>query len=102
TWEQISEIEGLTWASLFLHRGALYMMGTSAGHGLGHVVIVKSVDGGVTWTKPTDQGSGLLVPDLSYHTAPVPVVVHGGRIWRTMEDEKGPGRWGTNFRAFLM
>ncbi|MBX3743235.1 MAG: exo-alpha-sialidase [Akkermansiaceae bacterium] len=102
TWRQISEIEGLTWASLFLHRGALYMMGTSAGHGLGHVVIVKSTDGGLTWTKPADQDNGLIFPDLSYHTAPVPVVVHGGRIWRTMEDEKGPGKWGMNFRAFLM
>lgn len=102
TWKHISEIEGLTWASLFLHRGALYMMGTSAGHGLGHVVIVKSVDGGVTWTKPSDQENGLIFPDLSYHTAPVPVVVHNGRIWRTMEDEKGPGKWGTNFRAFLL
>ncbi|RYD32137.1 MAG: exo-alpha-sialidase [Verrucomicrobiaceae bacterium] len=102
TWKQISEVEGLTWASLFLHRGALYMMGTSAGHRLGHAVIVKSVDGGVNWTKPLDNESGLLLPDLSYHTAPVPVVVHNGRIWRTMEDEKGPGGWGTNFRAFMM
>lgn len=102
TWKEIGEIEGLTWASLFLHRGALYMMGTSAGHGLGHVVIVRSTDGGMTWTKPSDQENGLIFPDLSYHTAPVPVVVHGGRIWRTMEDEKGPGKWGTNFRAFLL
>ncbi|WAC21803.1 sialidase family protein [Luteolibacter sp. SL250] len=102
TWKQISEVEGITWASLFLHRGALYMMGTSAGHRLGHAVIMKSTDGGFTWTKPVDQDSGLIFADLSYHTAPVPVTVHNGRIWRTMEDEKGPGGWGTNFRAFML
>lgn len=102
TWKQISEIEGLTWASLFTHKKAIYMLGTTAGHGLGHTAIVKSTDGGLTWTKPKDSNSGLIFSDLSYHTAPVPVVIHGGRIWRTMEDEKGPGGWGTNFRAFLM
>jgi hypothetical protein len=102
TWQQISELEGLTWASLFLHKGALYMMGTSAGHGLGHAVIVKSTDGGVNWTVPTNATNGMIFSDLSYHTAPVPVVVHNGRIWRAMEDEKGKGGWGTNFRAFLL
>jgi len=102
TWKKISEVEGLTWASLFTHRKAIYMLGTTAGHGLGHTAIIKSTDGGATWTEPRDADSGLIFSDLSYHTAPVPVVVHGGRIWRTMEDEKGPGGWGTNFRAFLM
>lgn len=101
-WKQISEIEGLTWASMFVLKGSIYMLGTSAGHGAGHVVIVKSTDGGYTWTKPTNKQNGLLTSDLSYHTAPVPVVIHNGRIWKTMEDEKGPGKWGTNFRAFLM
>jgi hypothetical protein len=102
TWKPVSVVEGITWASLFLHRGSLYMMGTSAGHRRGHAVITKSTDGGITWTKPVDHDSGLIFADLSYHTAPVPVVVHNGRIWRTMEDEKGPGGWGTNFRAFML
>ncbi|MDD4490561.1 MAG: sialidase family protein, partial [Paludibacter sp.] len=101
-WNQIAEIEGITWASLFVHNKDIYMLGTSAGHGLGHVVIIKSVDGGYTWTKATDSQNGKLTSDLSYHTAPVPVVFHNGRIWRTMEDEKGSGGWGQNFRAFLM
>jgi len=102
TWTQIAEVEGITWASLFVHNKDIYMLGTNAGHTLGHVVIIKSVDGGYTWTKAVDPRNGKLTSDLSYHTAPVPVVFHNGRIWRTMEDEKGPGGWGTNFRAFLM
>lgn len=102
TWRQISEIEGLTWASLFKHNKELYMLGTSAGHGAGHTVIVKSGDGGYTWTQPADSSKGLIFSDLSYHTAPVPVIRHNGKIWRTMEDEKSAGGWGENFRAFVM
>lgn len=102
TWHQISEIEGSTWATLFKHKGAVYLLGTSAGHQLGHVVIMRSLDNGLTWTKPVDEKSGLLKPDLSYHTAPTPVIVHNGRIWRTMEDEKGGGGWGRTFRAMIM
>src|SRR5690606_5703401 len=63
---------------------------------------MKSDDGGVNWTTPTNSKSGLLKSDLSYHTAPVPVIVHNGRIWRAMEDEKGNGGWGRSFRAMVM
>lgn len=38
----------------------------------------------------------LSFPDISYHTAPMPVVFHQGRIWRAMEDEKGRRKVGTN------
>ena len=49
----------------------------------GDIVIRRSTDGGRTWTKPSDEHSGLLV-EGRYHCAPVPVIVHGGRIWRAM------------------
>jgi len=102
SWKQISEVEGITWATLFMHRGEVYMMGTSAGHGIGHAIICKSLDGGFTWTKPSDTTNGIIFSDLSYHTAPVPVIIHNGRIWRAMEDEKGKGGWGKNFRALML
>lgn len=60
------------------------------------------MDGGYTWTVPADRNSGLLHGDLSYTTAPVPVIVYSGRIWRAMEDEKHPGGWGECFRSFVM
>ncbi len=102
TWDPISRIDGLFWASIFAHRGAVYVMGTTAGHRHGHCVIRRSTDGGRTWTEPKDERSGRLFPDISYHTAPVPVLVHQGRIWRAMEDEKGGTKWGVMFRAFML
>lgn len=69
--------------SLFRHRGALYLMGTSIPGG--NIVICRSDDDGRTWTSPCEAtGEGILVRGR-YHSAPVPVVEHAGRIWRAME-----------------
>lgn len=100
TWERLGTIRGAWWSSLFVHRGALYLMGPDREYG--HVVIRRSTDGGKTWTEPRDGNTGLLLADGKYHTAPCPVVVHDGRIWRAMEDAMGPGGWGSHFRAFMM
>src|SRR5205807_2035975 len=89
SWEKRAEIAGQWWSSLFVHRGALYLMGTKKEHG--PAIIRRSTDGGRTWTEPRDGNSGLLLADGQYHCAPVPVVVHRGRIWRAMEDARGPG-----------
>ncbi|MFW6170847.1 MAG: hypothetical protein ACODAD_10190 [Planctomycetota bacterium] len=102
SWQHLARVEHLFWANIFHHRGSIYMMGTTAVHNHGHCVIRKSTDGGRNWTEAKDENSGLLFADLSYHTAPVPVVVHQGRIWRAMEDEKGGKGWGHSFRAFMM
>ncbi len=102
TWTKISEVEGMTWASLFQLNGQVYMLGTSAGHRKGHAIIMRSADNGLTWTRPVDKNSGIIFSDLSYHTAPTPVVIHNGKVWKAMEDEKGVGGWGTNFRAFVL
>lgn len=102
TWEEIALLDGLFWASLFVHRGDVYLLGTT--YGGGDAVIRKSTDGGRTWTEPKDKTSGILLDDAKYHCAPVPVVVHNGRIWRGMEDlegSKAPG-FGPQFRAFVM
>jgi hypothetical protein len=100
TWTRLTEVNGQWWSSLFVHRGALYLQGTSGENGFG--VIRRSTDGGRTWTNPTDRNSGLLLGDGKYHCAPVPVVRHQGRLWRAMEDAMGPGGWGLHFHAFMM
>ena len=100
TWRHLTDIEGQWWSTLFTHRGALYLMGASKAYG--HTIIRRSDDGGKTWTTPRDQHSGLLLGDGKYHCAPVPVVVHHGRIWRAMEDAMGPDGWGHHFRAFML
>ena len=97
TWRRIAEVHGQIWSNLFLHRDVLYMMGTDhcdryGGRLNGRVVIRRSSDGGETWTEPTDASSGLLADEDGYHTAPVPVVVHEGRIWRAMEFAPEPDR----------
>jgi hypothetical protein len=100
TWTRRAEIIGQWWSTLFCHRGALYIMGTSRENG--YAVIRRSRDGGRTWTEPTDHEHGLLLNDGAYHCAPVPVVVHRGRIWRAMEDQKGPAGWGRCFGAMVL
>ena len=100
-WVQISLVEKQFWSSLFYHEGALYLMGTN-GSGKQYCVIRRSDDGGHTWTTPTDSSNGLLFADRRYHTAPVPVTIHGGRIWRAMEDRADPGKWPEYYRAFMM
>ncbi len=101
TWTRINRINGAFWASIFVHRDDLYLMGTNKAYG--DAVVLKSRDGGSTWSTPTDRDHGLILTDARYHCAPVPVVIHEGRIWRAMEDAMGyPRRWGAHFRAFMM
>lgn len=95
TWEKLTEMDNQRWSTLFYHRDALYLIGTH--RAFGNAVIRKSVDGGKTWTTPIDEHSGLLA-EGRYHCAPVPVVIHNGRIWRAMEDAPRD----REFRAFMM
>ena len=68
----------------------------------GNAIIRRSIDGGVTWTNPTDSTNGLLLKG-DYHCAPTPVIEYKGRLWRAMEDAMGPIRgWGKMFGSFMM
>lgn len=100
SWRREATVDGIYWASLFVHRNAAYIMGTSRYHG--EAVIVRSTDGGRNWSSPEDGQTGILLTGAKYHCAPVPMVVHRGRIWRAMEDAMGPSGWGGHFRAFMM
>jgi hypothetical protein len=100
TWKHVSDIHGQYWSSLFVHRGALYLFGTDRHSG--SIVIRRSTDGGVAWTEPRDSATGLLTPGDRYHTAPMPVLEHNGRLWRAFEDTKGGTQWGESFRAGML
>ncbi len=95
SWEKISTIENQFWSTLFYHNNALYLIGTYGQ--MGSAVIRKSKDGGETWTKPRDTNTGLLAKGR-YHCAPVPIVIHDGRLWRAMEHAPQ----GRDFEAFMM
>lgn len=98
TWRKISRVEGAFWSNLFVHEAALYLMGPTKHHG--PLVIRRSRDGGRTWTTPADAKTGLLA-DGQFHTAPMPVLVHGGRLWRAVEDASGGKEWGKRYMAMM-
>jgi hypothetical protein len=93
TWLHLTDVQGMYWASLFYHRGALYLLGPEKQYG--NLIIMRSVDRGRTWKQA-------ILAEGRYHTAPVPFVVHKGRLWRALEDADGPGGWGSRFRALMM
>ena len=105
TWANVTHISGAFWSSLFLHQGAVYLLGTSQQYG--SIVIRRSQDGGNTWTHPRDKTSGLLFPGRpgrqppNYHCAPVPVLLHEDRLYRAFED-CDPCVWGSGFRALVI
>lgn len=100
TWKRISRIDGQFWSNLFYHNGALYIMGTNKHHG--NLIIRKSTDGGKTWSIPYDGKNGLLL-EGEYHTAPMPMLIHKGRIWRAVEYATAKSnRWGERYSAMML
>lgn len=99
-WIQVSEIDGQFWSNLFVHKGHLYIMGTNKHHG--NIIVRKSTDQGRTWTVPSDKANGLLL-EGEYHTAPMPVTIHNGRIWRALEYATAPTtQWGKRYSAMMI
>jgi hypothetical protein len=84
-WKKISEINGQFWSNLFVYQNILYIVGTWKQHG--NLIIRRSLDGGISWSAPLNRTTGLLL-EGEYHTAPVPIVIHNGRLWRAVENAK--------------
>lgn len=99
SWSHVRDFNGFFWQGLFVHRGAAYLLGTDKHHG--RVVIRRSSDGGYTWTEPGTPTDGVLA-EGQWHTAPMPVIEHEGRIWRAIEDAEGGDKWGERYRARMM
>ncbi|MCA9232373.1 MAG: exo-alpha-sialidase [Planctomycetales bacterium] len=97
-WRSLSTLQDQFWSNLFVHSGELYIMGPRRGPSKNpqtrrDLLIRRSTDGGSTWTTPTDATTGVIAihpPDSAgFHTAPVPVVEHAGRLWRALEIPRG-------------
>lgn len=99
TWERIATIDGAFWSNLFVHGDALWLMGPTRHHG--PLVIRRSDDGGRTWTIPEDAQTGLLA-EGAWHTAPMPVLEHDGRVWRAVEDASGGTEWGKRYSPVML
>lgn len=99
TWKPVAELKGFFWQGLFVHRGAVHAMGVDRHHG--RLVIRRSTDGGTTWSEPTDAAHGLIA-EGEWHTAPMPVIEHDGRLWRAVEDAMNGKKWGERYRARMV
>lgn len=87
TWKRHGNYSGdrnkvVNYHNLFTLGDAVYFMGV--GPDREGLRICRSLDGGVTWTEARDSHSGIIL-EGKYHTAPVPVVISDGRIWRACE-----------------
>jgi hypothetical protein len=98
-WLHAHTFQGLFWASIFKLDDDIYLLGTDRHHG--QLVAFRSRNGGTTWSEPTDSKTGLLRTGQN-HTAPMPVIVHRGRVWRAFEDAGGGEKWGSRYRAMMM
>ncbi len=99
SWKKIAEIHGQFWSNLFVHQNVLYIMGTWKHHG--NLIIRRSMDGGNTWSEPAGSTTGLL-REGEYHTAPMPMVIHNGRMWRAIENAKSEStKWGLRYSAMM-
>ncbi|WP_233464953.1 sialidase family protein [Paraburkholderia madseniana] len=83
SWSKVATVGDQYYSSLFAHRGALYLLGTSKL--LGVAVIRRSTDGGKTWSNARDAGSGVLATDGKYFSSALPVVTARGRLWKAIE-----------------
>ncbi len=98
TWSFVSLVPDSHWAGLFVHQGKIYLMGTAKS--FGNIVIHKSEDGGFSWSESPNSSTGLLLAGR-FHTGPVPVVIHNGRIWRAYEFSPDPDNE-RDFHAFVL
>ena len=94
SWGRIATIDGAFWSNLFVHAGNVWLLGPTRHHG--PLVIRRSADGGRTWTTPDAPTTGLLA-EGQWHTAPMPVLEHDGRLWRGVEDASGGTEWGKRY-----
>lgn len=94
TWQHLVDFNGFFWQGLFTHQGAAYLLGTDKHHG--NLVIRRSIDGGGSWTDPS------IIAEGEWHTAPMPVIIHSGRLWRAVEDAHTSNKWGERYRARML
>jgi hypothetical protein len=100
-WVKKNDINGQAMSNLFEHNSKLYIMGVSKAYG--KVIIRQYNSANDTWTNPTSSTTGILKDNVGHHTAATPVVSHGGRLWRAMEDTGGSNTlWPSFIRPFMM
>src|SRR5665213_3475423 len=78
TWKQVAAFRDQFWSNLFVLKSRVYLMGTIGD--FGRIVIRNSDDNGKTWSD-----AHYLTDDSGYLTAPVPMAIKDGVIYRAFE-----------------
>ena len=83
-WRYVTDLFPCYWATLFMHRGRLYIQACSTEYG--DILIGESRDEGRTWSKPVR----LFVGSSSNRAAgwqrtPMPILHHAGRLWVSVD-----------------
>lgn len=85
SWNYLTDLYPFYWATLFVHRDVLYILGLTTEYG--NLQIACSKDEGKTWSAPVTlfYGSNMLCDYGGVHRAPMHMVTHNGRIYTTVE-----------------
>ncbi len=94
TWSHVHDFDGFFWTGLFVHGKDVFLMGTDKHHG--NMIIRRSSNSGRNWSGPSVLAVG------EWHTAPMPVIASGDRVWRAVEDAHSSNKWGERYRARMM
>ena len=99
-----ADLKGQYESSLFVHEGAVYILGGCVVGPDAFVGIRRSDDGGKAWSFPADTKTGRLVTGGRFSAGATPILVHQGRLWRAMEksDPEMAGGDSREYRAFVI
>ncbi|MEM9389092.1 MAG: sialidase family protein [Bacteroidota bacterium] len=89
SWVEVAKLLTQHWSSLFYANDAIYIVGPTKKNG--DLAIQKSQDGGYTWTSANNEHTGLLAQG-EYHSAPTPVIINEGRLWKAVERRNESGK----------
>ena len=108
TWAKVGQFDRQRSGTLFAIDDVLYQIGYAMPEikdvSPECVAIRKSTDSGNTWSEPKDTKTGLILSDALYYTDPVPVLIHGGRVWWQVDlvDKSRKVGWGSQFGMMVI
>ena len=100
SWVSRSQINKFAMATLFEHKGNVYLFGLSQNPG--HICITKTSDYGLNWTDASVLFQAEQPGVFGYHTGPVPVICANGRVYRVFERRVTNERWPIAYAALVV
>uniref|UniRef100_A0A1D1ZYC9 Exo-alpha-sialidase n=1 Tax=Auxenochlorella protothecoides TaxID=3075 RepID=A0A1D1ZYC9_AUXPR len=100
TWQNLSSVAAQYWSNLFMVQDTIYLMGTTHSTFGAGIALSESSDGGSSWRHAVlfEPPSG-----CSYSTGAVPVLDHGGLLYRGFEMWCGSWLvWPQAYQAFVV